>query len=72
MTLDDDGRILLDSDNFLPQQGREAQLFFFARNLHDHAAAAAASANVLAAGTPPFLDRSVHYDRLSPAAAAHS
>jgi hypothetical protein len=63
-----DDRISLVASAFLPQAGRDEQLFYFSRNLHDHVAAA--SANVLAPGTAPFLDRSVHYDRLTPAAAA--
>ena len=62
ITLDGDGTVRLKAEAFLPREGSEAQLFYFARNLHDHAAAAAG--NVAAAGTPPFLDRSVHYDRL--------
>jgi hypothetical protein len=47
---------------FLPREDLDARLFYFARNLHDHLAAA--SANVAAQGAPPFLDRSVHYDEL--------
>ncbi len=73
--LDAEGRVVLDAAAFVPGDvggvGGEdwtALLFYFARNLHDHIAAA--SANVLAAGAAPFLERSVHYDRLSPAAAA--
>ncbi len=68
VTVGADERIALSSAAFLPQQGREEQLFYFARNLHDHLAAA--SANVLAQGGAPFMDRSVHYDRLTPVAAA--
>jgi hypothetical protein len=67
-SLDADDRIHLSAAAFLPQPGREEQLFYFSRNLHDHIAAAAA--NVLAPGAAPFIDRSVHYDRLTPAAAA--
>jgi len=63
-----DDRIRLAASAFLPQAGRDEQLFYFSRNLADHVAAAAA--NVLAPATPPFLDRSVHYDRLTPEAAA--
>ena len=63
-----DDRVSLSAIAFLPQAGREEQLFYFSRNVHDHLAAA--SANVLATGPAPFLDRSVHYDRLTPAAAA--
>lgn len=67
-TLDTQGRVVLLDRAFVPQHDRETQLFYFARNLHDHAAAAAA--NVLTPGTAPFLERSVHYDGLSAQAAA--
>jgi len=66
--LDPDGRVTLQDRAFVPQQDRETQLYYFARNLHDHAAAAAA--NVLTPGPAPFLERAVHYDGLSAAAAA--
>ena len=68
VTVGVDGLIRLATGAFLPREGREEQLFYFSRNLHDHLAAAAA--NVLADGPPPFYDRSVHYDRLTPEAAA--
>ena len=55
-------RVVLNEAAFVPQPGQEAQLFYFGRNLHDHIAAACA--NITAVGTAPFLDRSVHYDRL--------
>ena len=38
-------------------------MFYFARNLHDHIAAAVA--NISATDAAPFLDRSVHYDGLT-------
>jgi Family of unknown function (DUF6502) len=63
VTLDAEGQVHLNVAGFFPRHGQEEQLFYFARNLHDHIAAAAE--NVLAAGSPPFLDRSVHYDKLS-------
>ena len=68
VSLDAEDRITLDTAAYVPGPGREEQMFFFARNLHDHIAAAAA--NVSTAGRAPFLDRSVHYDRLGPDAAA--
>lgn len=68
VTIGETGRVRLNTEAFIPREGREAQLFYFARNLHDHIAAAAA--NIIAAGTPPFLDRSVHYDGLDADAAA--
>ena len=66
--LDEEDRVHLLATAFLPAPGKEEQLFFFARNLHDHLAAA--TANVVASGPAPFLDRSVHYDGLSPEVAA--
>jgi hypothetical protein len=63
-----DDTVRLNTAAFIPRQGREEQLFYFARNLHDHLCAAVA--NVLSPGPAPFLDRSVHYDQLPPDAAA--
>jgi hypothetical protein len=68
VTVDAQDRVHLSAAAFLPQPGREEQLFYFSRNLQDHIAAA--GANVLAEGAAPFVDRSVHYDRLTPEAAA--
>jgi hypothetical protein len=56
--------VQLNAEAFIPRPGEEEQLFYFARNLHDHIAAAAE--NIGATGKPPFLDRSVHYDQLTP------
>ncbi len=63
----EEDRVRLNAAAFLPHQGQEAQIFFFSRNLHDHMAAA--SANLAGADPAPFLDRSVHYDKLSEPAA---
>ena len=68
VTLDADDRVHLDSAAFVPKPGRDEQLFYFARNTRDHLAAAAA--NLIAPSPARFLDRSVHYDRLSAATAA--
>jgi hypothetical protein len=57
-------RVVLNAEAFIPRPGGEEQLFYFARNLHDHVAAAVA--NISADDAAPFLDRSVHYDRLTP------
>jgi hypothetical protein len=67
VTIGEDDRVHLNTGAFIPRAGGDEQLFYFGRNLHDHIAAAAA--NIGATGTPPFIDRSVHYDRLSPAMA---
>jgi hypothetical protein len=67
VTLDADDRVRLNTSVFIPRPGSAEQLFFFARNLHDHIAAAAA--NIAAPAGPPFVDRSVHYDKLPTEAA---
>jgi hypothetical protein len=56
-------RVVLNADAFIPRPGGQEQLFYFARNLHDHVAAAVA--NISADDAAPFLDRSVHYDKLT-------
>jgi Family of unknown function (DUF6502) len=67
VSLDSDDRVQLNTVAFIPRAGGEEQLFYFARNLHDHVAAAVA--NISASDAPRFLDRSVHYDRLTSAQA---
>ncbi len=62
-----DDTVRLHANAFLPRAGSEEQMFYFARNLHDHMAAAAM--NVSVADAPPFLDRAVHYDGLDDATA---
>ncbi len=61
--MDSEDRVRLRADAFIPRHGGEEQLFYFARNLHDHIASAVA--NISTVGAPPFLDRSVHYDGLT-------
>ena len=62
--IDDDGRVCLNTGAFVPTRGADEKAFYLGHNLHDHAAAAVH--NVLG-GQPPFMERSVHYDALSPA-----
>jgi hypothetical protein len=59
--------VQLSTSAFIPRVGGEEQLFYFGRNLHDHVAAAVT--NIGAASVAPFLDRSLHYDGLTPEAA---
>ncbi|MDA8252417.1 MAG: DUF6502 family protein [Rhodospirillales bacterium] len=66
--LDAAERVVLNAAAYLPRPGSAEQLHYFARNLHDHIAAA--TANVATGTAPPFLDRSVHYDALPPEIAA--
>lgn len=61
-TLDAEDRVVLAESAYVPRGGDDQQLYFFGRNLHDHIAAAVANVE---GRTPPFLERSVHYDGLS-------
>lgn len=65
--VDDQDRVHLAESAFIPAQGAEEKAFFFGKNLHDHMAAATHN---LLGGTPPFLERSVYYDGLSPESVA--
>jgi len=60
--IDENDRIVLMESAMVPRGDGEVRLYYFARNLVDHAAAAVE--NVLA-DDPPFLERAVHYDGLS-------
>jgi hypothetical protein len=62
VTIDAEDRIVLAEMAVIPPGGSEPQLYYFGRNLHDHAAAAVA--NILNA-EPQFMERVVHYDGLS-------
>ncbi len=67
VSLDDDGRVCLNVQAFIPSEGSDEMAYFFGRNLHDHLAAAVH--NVL--GEPkPFLERSVNYNNLGSDAVA--
>ena len=60
-------RVRLLDAAYLPKGGGREQMFYFARNLRDHIEAAAA--NIATPGPAPFMERAVHYDRLTPAVA---
>lgn len=62
--IDDGDMVSLVTESFVPQAGFEEKLQFFAHNLADHAAAAGAN---LEGDGPPWLERSVFFDELSPA-----
>jgi len=61
--LDRTGRACLNTEAFVPARGFEEKAFYLGQNCHDHAAAAVSN---LLAEAPRFLERSVHYDALSP------
>ena len=66
VVLREDDTVMLLAAAFVPQPGDEQLLYYFGRNIHDHLAAAVSN---ISGVTPPFLERSVHYDRLSHATA---
>jgi Family of unknown function (DUF6502) len=60
--LDEERRVCLNTQAFVPAKGFDEKAFYFGHNLHDHAAAAAHN---LLGEEPPFMERSVHYSGLS-------
>ncbi|MFO1318055.1 MAG: DUF6502 family protein [Burkholderiales bacterium] len=61
--VDASDNVILNVDAFVPAHGYDEKVFYFGQNVHDHIAAAAAN---VSGGQPPFLERSVHYDTLTP------
>jgi hypothetical protein len=59
---DENGVIRLRVESFVPDEGLEAKIHFYGRNLRDHVATGAH--NLLGEGSP-FFDRTVFYDNLS-------
>lgn len=66
--LDEQDCVHLQAQAFVPQQGFDEKAAYFGHNLHDHACAAVHN---LTDQSPPFFERSVHYDALSPDGVAH-
>ena len=62
VAIDGEGRIRLEEAAFAPRAGDDRQLYYFGRNLHDHAAAAVE--NILSS-EPPYFERAVHYEGVS-------
>lgn len=65
--LDDEDRVVLNVDAFVPPEASEELAYYFGRNVHDHLAAAVS--NVLGEGEP-LLERAVVYNRLTAASVA--
>jgi hypothetical protein len=59
--IDEERRVCLNADAFVPSEGFDEKAFYFGHNLHDHLAAAAHNLQGL---QPAFMDRSVHCDAL--------
>lgn len=66
--LDADNRVVLNAAAYLPAPDTAARHDYFAHVVHDHIAAAAA--NLAAGSEPPFLDRCLCYEALTPEQAA--
>ncbi len=64
----DDGCIVLVTEAFVPRSDFDDRVYFFGRNLRDHAAAAVHN---VTGGEPPFFERAVFYDRLRRTSVAH-
>lgn len=65
--IDEEDRVCLNTDAFIPEHGYDEKAYYFGQNLQDHIAAGAH--NILGQ-KPPFLERSVYYDNLSPESVA--
>ena len=60
--VDEQDRVCLNVEAFIPKKGFEEKAYYFEHNLHDHAAASVS--NMLELG-PLFVERSVHYTKLT-------
>ncbi len=67
VNVDASDRVVLQTDGFVPEVDSAEKSFYFGHNLHDHAAAATHN---LLGGQPPWLERCVYYDSLTPASVA--
>lgn len=61
-TIDEEGRVHLNMEAFVPEQGVEEKLFFLRQNVRDHLATAVDN---LAGEQPTRLERCVYYDGLT-------
>jgi hypothetical protein len=63
VTINDDDEMVLVETAFVPRGDDDRKWHYLGRNLHDHIAAAATN---VSSATPPFMERAVHYNGLSP------
>ena len=63
VTLDNDDKVHLVQDAFIPPDNFDEKVFFFGHNLHDHIAA---GVDNLSNEKTPFFDRGVYYNNLKP------
>ncbi|MEM9049019.1 MAG: DUF6502 family protein [Pseudomonadota bacterium] len=64
VAIDDKGLVHLRQDAFLGPADQDQRVHFFAANVGDHISAAVAN---LLSETPPYMERAVFYNRLTPA-----
>ena len=62
VSIDDQDKVHLEQDAFLPDENFDAKAYFFGQNLHDHFSAGASN---LIGESLPYFDRSVYYNNLS-------
>lgn len=61
--VDEQDRVVLITDAFVPSHGLDEKLFYLGKNVHDHLGAC--EHNLTRADAPPLLERSVYFDHLS-------
>jgi hypothetical protein len=61
--IDEQDRVVLKTQAFVPRRGADEMAYYFGRNLHDHLAA---SVHNVLGEADPFLERSVNYGKLTP------
>lgn len=62
--LDEENKVRLNVDAFVPAKGFDEKAFYFGQNMHDHLAAGMQN---LMSNPPPYFDRCVYHDMLTPA-----
>lgn len=60
--IDEEDRVCLRTDAFIPSKGFDEKAYYLGRNVHDHIAVARHNVQ---GGDPPLLERSVYYEDLS-------
>lgn len=65
--LDENDKVILKTEAFIPEENFDEKVFFFGHGVHDHLAAGVEN---LAGKTPPHFDRSVYYNNLKPESVA--
>lgn len=65
--VDDEDRVCLNAEAFIPEQGFDEKAYYFGQHIHDHMAAAVHN---LLGETPPFVERSLIFQNLTPQSAA--